>query len=70
MAFLVANSIGAAPENCIIIGDSTMDLLTAANAGMKAIAVSWGYHDRERLIAAGAMRIIDHPSMLPPLLSD
>jgi phosphoglycolate phosphatase len=68
MAFLVSSALGASPENCIIIGDSTMDILMAANAGMASIAVSWGYHDRDRLIAAGATRMIDHPSMLPALL--
>jgi phosphoglycolate phosphatase len=64
----LADMLGAAPENCVVIGDSTMDLETAANAGMRAIAVTWGYHDRERLLAAGASRLIDHPSALPALL--
>jgi phosphoglycolate phosphatase-like HAD superfamily hydrolase len=32
-----------------------MDLETAANAGMSSIAVTWGYHDRDRLSAAGAI---------------
>jgi phosphoglycolate phosphatase-like HAD superfamily hydrolase len=41
---------------------------TAANADMKPIAVTWGYHDRPRLIAAGAVDIIDHPSELPALI--
>ncbi|MCU0753084.1 MAG: HAD family hydrolase [Akkermansiaceae bacterium] len=67
-ALQLADMLGAAPENCVVIGDSTMDLETAANAGMRAIAVTWGYHDRERLLAAGASRLIDHPSALPALL--
>lgn len=67
-ALHLADILGTAPENCVVIGDSTMDLETAANAGMRAIAVSWGYHDRDRLLAAGASRLIDHPSELPALL--
>jgi phosphoglycolate phosphatase len=51
-ALEIANSLGIAPEHCTIIGDSTMDLDTAKNAGMKSIAVTWGYHDRERLMGA------------------
>jgi phosphoglycolate phosphatase len=51
-ALQIANSLGIAPECCTIIGDSTMDLDTAKNAGMKSIAVTWGYHDRERLMEA------------------
>jgi phosphoglycolate phosphatase len=39
-----------------------MDLETAKNAGMESIAVTWGYHDRERL--AGADRIVESVSEL------
>ncbi|MEI8039721.1 MAG: HAD family hydrolase [Verrucomicrobiota bacterium] len=67
-AFQIALTLGAAVTNCVMIGDSTIDLETADNAGMQAIAVAWGYHDRKRLITAGATRIIDHPSELPGLL--
>ena len=67
-AFQIAAVLGAAPENCRIIGDSTIDMETAANADMQPIAVTWGYHDRARLIAAGAEHIIDHPSELPALI--
>ena len=52
------------PENCAIIGDSTMDIETARNAGMRAIAVTWGFHDRERLITAGADVMVDTPAEL------
>lgn len=51
-ALEIANALKTAPKDCTIIGDSTMDLDTAKNAGMKSIAVTWGYHDRERLIQA------------------
>jgi phosphoglycolate phosphatase len=53
-ALLIANAFGVAPEHCLVIGDSTIDLETATNAGMKAVAVAWGYHDEARLLAAGA----------------
>ncbi len=68
-ALQIATAFGTAPENCVMIGDSTMDLQTAANAGMQAIAVAWGYHDRARLLAAGATRVIENPSELPALLN-
>jgi phosphoglycolate phosphatase len=51
-ALQIAHSLNIAPEDCILIGDSIMDLETAKNAGMKSIAVTWGYHDRDRLITA------------------
>ncbi|MFM2197078.1 MAG: hypothetical protein RLZZ505_510 [Verrucomicrobiota bacterium] len=67
-AFEIAVALGTTPENCILIGDSTMDLETARNAGMTSIAVTWGYQDRERLL--GADRIVDHmPDLKACLLS-
>lgn len=67
-AFQIATALGTSPENCVMIGDSTIDMETAVNANMRAIAVAWGYHDRARLTASGAGRIIEHPSELPELL--
>ena len=67
-ALEIAAALGSAPANCVLIGDSTLDLETAQRAGMSAIAVAWGYHDRARLLAAGAPRLIDHPSELRGLL--
>jgi phosphoglycolate phosphatase len=69
-AFLIADALGVSPENCIMIGDSSIDIETARNAGMRAIAVAWGYHNRSRLMEAGATRIIETPSELPALLAD
>lgn len=63
-ALEIAKLTGHAPQDCIVIGDSTMDLETARHAGMRAIAVTWGYHDRNRLIEAGATHMIDHPNQL------
>ncbi len=51
-ALEISAALGLDPSDCVVIGDSTMDLETAARAGMKSIAVTWGYHDRERLSAA------------------
>lgn len=67
-AFQIAQTFGAAPENCVLIGDSTIDMQTAVNANMQAIAVAWGYHDQDRLLEAGATRIIGHPSELAGVL--
>lgn len=65
-ALEIAASLGVDPQRCILIGDSTMDLDTARSAGMEAVAVSWGYHDRERL--ASADRIADEVGSLREIL--
>lgn len=51
---------GVAAERTVMIGDTSFDMEMARNAGVAAIGVSWGYHDRERLHAAGARVVIDH----------
>lgn len=56
-ALELAEKLNASPTDCIIIGDSTIDFLTARNAGMRAISVDWGYHDRSALEAAGSAQI-------------
>ena len=44
----------AAPEDTIMVGDSTFDMLMARAAGVRALGVAWGYHAPGELIAAGA----------------
>lgn len=53
MVFWAAEKLGCAIEECVYIGDSEVDLLTAKNAGMDCISVLWGFRDREDLEAAG-----------------
>ena len=60
-AIEICRIFGLEPADCMVIGDSTMDIETAHNAGMKSVAVTWGFHDRTRLIEAGPGKIVDHP---------
>ena len=46
------------------IGDSDVDVLTARNAGVDCIAVSWGFRDKGVLIKAGADKIADNIQVL------
>ena len=47
-----------APRDCVFVGDGETDVLTAKNAGMRGIAVLWGYRTREQLAATGAKEFI------------
>ena len=60
----IAAQLGVNPAACWMIGDSTMDLATARNSGARAMAVTWGYHDREDLLAAAPEAVIDTPAGL------
>lgn len=69
-ALNLANALGSSPQHCILIGDSIVDHETAENAGMIPIAVTWGYHDREKLLRAGATRFAEHPAALPQMIRE
>jgi phosphoglycolate phosphatase len=45
---------GAEPEDTVMIGDTSYDIEMAHAAGVGALGVGWGYHARERLLAARA----------------
>ncbi|MEM7644393.1 MAG: HAD-IA family hydrolase [Pseudomonadota bacterium] len=44
-------------RHTILVGDSRYDMRMAANAGIRAIGVSWGYNPPEELLAEGAIGI-------------
>ncbi|WP_170005513.1 HAD-IA family hydrolase [Pseudopontixanthobacter vadosimaris] len=53
-----------------MIGDTTFDMEMAANAGVRAIGVAWGYHEAAELREAGAIAVADDANMLGRLLRD
>ena len=52
--FFAIQCLGAKKEDCVYVGDSEVDVLTAKNAGIPSILVTWGFRDREELQKAGA----------------
>ncbi len=63
-ALQVARILGEPPESCAFVGDSDVDVMTAKNAGMRSVGVSWGYRGAEVLRKSGADVIIDRPEEL------
>lgn len=57
MLFQALAATGATADDAIFIGDTTYDMEMARAANLRSIGVNWGYHSKERLIAAGAQRI-------------
>jgi N-acetyl-D-muramate 6-phosphate phosphatase len=41
---LAAEQLRLAPENCLYLGDDLRDIQAAQAAGMRSVAVTWGYH--------------------------
>ena len=50
--------------SAVYVGDSDVDIQTAANAGLPCISVLWGFRDRDFLIQHGAETFISAPSEL------
>ena len=63
-AIEAAEALGVPPDACIYVGDSGVDMQTAAAAGMLGVGVAWGFRPGEELRAAGALEVIDSPEVL------
>lgn len=55
-------------EECLLVGDSSVDVKTAKNAGIPCIAVSWGFESRERLVSLEPEYIADNSDELKEIL--
>lgn len=62
--FLAMQALGADPAETVYVGDSEVDLATANNSGLKCVAVSWGFRDRDELVKRGAKNIADTPDQM------
>lgn len=60
----ILQSLSVEKEDAVYIGDSDVDILTAKNAGIDCISVTWGFRDREFLIENGGRVFADNASEL------
>jgi len=55
---------GVKPAEVFYVCDTVGDIREARDAGIRTVAVTWGWHSRERLAAAHPDRLIDVPEKL------
>ena len=60
---------GADPHLAVMIGDTSYDMAMARAAGVRAVGVTWGYHDAALLHDAGAHAVIHHYGDLPAAMA-
>lgn len=62
------NETGHKHDNVIMIGDTTADIGMANAAGVKSIAVLWGYHTRDKLAVLSPLVYAEKVNELPRLV--
>lgn len=60
--------LDASPDEVVYVGDSEVDIETSRNAGVKCVAVTWGFRDKDVLESLSPEYIIDKPSQLMELI--
>lgn len=64
MVVAALSRMGADRAGAVYIGDSEVDVQTAANVGCPCLSCTWGFRDRGDLLAAGAKSLVDSPMEL------
>lgn len=60
--------MGATRDSLVYIGDSEVDVQTAANVGCPCVSCTWGFRSVDELLAAGATVFVDTPDELGRVL--
>jgi HAD superfamily hydrolase (TIGR01549 family) len=58
------SALGLAPAQCVMVGDTVVDIISAKSAGSFAVGVLCGFGEREELLEAGADLILETTSQL------
>jgi phosphoglycolate phosphatase len=56
---------GTEPAETVMVGDSLFDIEMAVAAGVRSLAVSWGYYPPDELVRAGASAVLESFADLP-----
>jgi phosphoglycolate phosphatase len=67
-ALEIARRMGLAPSSFLFVGDSVVDMQTAAAAGMCGVGVAWGFKGPEELADNGCRTLLNRPSEMLRLL--
>ena len=69
-ALMAMEELNVTPEECIFIGDSSMDVATAVNSGAVPVGELWGFRKEDELLANGAKYIISRPQELLDIIEE
>ncbi len=63
-ALEISRIMNVEPERCIYLGDTSIDMKTAVQAGMFPTGVLWGFREKKELVDSGARLLISRPEEL------
>jgi len=69
-AIEIMKELHVEPKDCLFVGDTKIDMITAKNAGIDSIGVLWGFRDKNELEQNGAKYISASPSDTIKLISN
>ncbi len=70
IVFDIMKEANVSKEEVLYVGDSGVDMQTAANSGVVSVGVTWGFRDKEELLANGAQYIAEQPSDILMILRE
>lgn len=59
-----ASCVGLSPDQCVLVGDTPVDIVSAKVAGAYAVGVLCGFGERDELLESGADLILEHTAQL------
>ena len=70
MLLELMDELGQDPSETLMVGDTEYDIQMAHNAGAQALAVSYGAHDKQRLLDLNPLACVDDMGQLSQCLLD
>jgi len=65
---LAAQKMGVKPEECLMIGDTTVDMRAGKSAGAQTVGVLCGFGEETELLRMGADYILNNTAELEDIL--
>jgi phosphoglycolate phosphatase len=70
MLLQILDELGVHADDALMIGDTEYDMNMANNAGAKALGVSYGVHEKQRILACDPLACIDNVTEIPAWLAN
>jgi len=70
MLLQILDELGVEAHETLMIGDTEYDMNMANNAGAKALGVSYGVHEKRRILACSPLACVDNITEIPAWLAN